>query len=151
MPPARPARADGAAVNGADRTLRWFFEDVWGQFDDDHTRPGAPLFPSERKNTDGSARRVGDDALRKGLSDAAKAHLPGWRDKLSRTSCVAPEAAGSALVPGRGSCSASCPNPRIPMRGRLRRLHQDFAQRGVCKHDTRPGRPVLQFGPVKAG
>ncbi|MEB3961247.1 hypothetical protein OKJ48_13460 [Streptomyces kunmingensis] len=49
-------------INGADRTLRWFFEDVWGQFDADHTRPGAPLFPSERKNTDGSARRVGDDA-----------------------------------------------------------------------------------------
>ncbi|MER8160812.1 hypothetical protein [Streptomyces sp. NPDC094472] len=42
-------------INGADRTLRWFIEDVWGQFDDDHTRPGAPLFPSERKNTDGSA------------------------------------------------------------------------------------------------
>ncbi|MFD4975214.1 hypothetical protein [Streptomyces sp. NPDC058424] len=41
-------------INGADRTLRWFIEDVWGQFDDDHTRPGAPLLPSERKNTDGS-------------------------------------------------------------------------------------------------
>lgn len=49
-------------INGADRTLRWFIEDVWGQFDDDHTRPGSPLFPSERKNTDGSSRRVGDDA-----------------------------------------------------------------------------------------
>lgn len=35
-------------INGADCTLRWFIEDVWGQFDDDHTRPGAPLFPSER-------------------------------------------------------------------------------------------------------
>ena len=43
-------------INGADRTLRWFIEDVWGQFDDDHTRPGAPLFPSERKNADGSSR-----------------------------------------------------------------------------------------------
>ncbi|WP_230211150.1 site-specific integrase [Streptomyces kaniharaensis] len=32
-------------INGADRTLRWFIEDVWGQFDDDHTRLGAPLFP----------------------------------------------------------------------------------------------------------
>lgn len=31
-------------INGADRTLRWFIEDVWGQFDDDHARPGAPLF-----------------------------------------------------------------------------------------------------------
>ncbi|GED83183.1 hypothetical protein TNCT6_02680 [Streptomyces sp. 6-11-2] len=43
-------------INGADRTLRWLIEDVWGQFDDDHTHPGAPLFPSERKNADGSAR-----------------------------------------------------------------------------------------------
>ena len=38
-------------INGAGRTLRWFIEDVWGQFDDDHTRPGAPLFPSERART----------------------------------------------------------------------------------------------------
>lgn len=36
-------------INGADRTLRWFIEDVWGQFDDDRTRLGAPLFPSERQ------------------------------------------------------------------------------------------------------
>jgi site-specific recombinase XerD len=70
-------------INGADRTLRWFIEDVWSQFDDDHTRPGAPLFPSERTNTDGSSRRVGDDALRNGLAAAAKAHLPGWADKLT--------------------------------------------------------------------
>ncbi|WP_260848432.1 hypothetical protein [Streptomyces sp. SLBN-118] len=45
-------------INGADRTLRWFIEDVWGQFDDDHTRPDAPLFPSERTNSDGSSCRV---------------------------------------------------------------------------------------------
>ena len=44
---------------------------MWGQFDDDHTRPGAPLFPSERANVDGSGRRVGYDALRAGLADAA--------------------------------------------------------------------------------
>ncbi len=70
-------------INGADRTLRWFIEDVWGQFDDDHTRPGAPLFPSERKNTDGSSRRVGDDALRNGLAAAVEAHLPNWTEKLT--------------------------------------------------------------------
>ncbi|MFD9473786.1 tyrosine-type recombinase/integrase [Streptomyces goshikiensis] len=70
-------------INGADRTLRWFIEDVWGQFDEDHTHPGAPLFPSERKNSDGSSRRVGDDALRNGLAAAAKAHLPGWADTLT--------------------------------------------------------------------
>ncbi|MFE4337370.1 tyrosine-type recombinase/integrase, partial [Streptomyces sp. NPDC056831] len=70
-------------INGADRTLRWFIEDVWGQFDDDHTRPGAPLFPSERKNTDGPARRVGDDALRNGLDNAVEAHLPSWTGRLT--------------------------------------------------------------------
>ncbi|MFJ6186301.1 tyrosine-type recombinase/integrase [Streptomyces sp. NPDC092295] len=70
-------------INGADRTLRWFIEDVWGQFDDDHTRPGAPLFPSERRCSDGSSGRVGDDALRGGLKAAATAHLPGWGDKLT--------------------------------------------------------------------
>jgi len=58
-------------------------EDVWGHFDDDHRRPGAPLFPSERKNTDGTCRRVGDDALRAGLAGAACTHLPGWADTLS--------------------------------------------------------------------
>ena len=31
-------------INGAGATLRWFIEDVWGCFDDDHARPGAPLF-----------------------------------------------------------------------------------------------------------
>ncbi|MFF4093801.1 tyrosine-type recombinase/integrase [Streptomyces sp. NPDC001834] len=70
-------------INGADRTLRWFIEDVWGQFGDDHTRPGAPLFPSERKNADGTARRVGDDALRDGLSAAVEGHLPGWKNLLT--------------------------------------------------------------------
>jgi site-specific recombinase XerD len=70
-------------INDAGRTLRWFIEHVWGQFDDDHTRPGAPLFPSERTNIDGSARRVGDDALRAGLAVAAGAHLPGWGDTLT--------------------------------------------------------------------
>ncbi|RSM80543.1 recombinase [Amycolatopsis sp. WAC 01375] len=70
-------------INGADRTLRWFIEDVWGHFDDDHTRPGAPLLPSERKHADGTCRRVGDDALRAGLAQATALHLPGWTDKLT--------------------------------------------------------------------
>ncbi|MET9324603.1 site-specific integrase [Streptomyces sp. NPDC003038] len=84
--PGKGARGSGPRertvplINGADRTLRWFIEDVWGQFDQDHTRPGAPLFPSERKNSDGSSYPVGDDALRDGLAAAAKAHLPGWSD-----------------------------------------------------------------------
>jgi len=70
-------------INHAGRTLRWFIEDVWGHFDTDHAAHNAPLFPSERKNTDGTARRVGDDALRAGLAEATTAHLPGWSDTLT--------------------------------------------------------------------
>ncbi|MEU5304543.1 hypothetical protein ACH4YO_07200 [Streptomyces noursei] len=33
----RPRERMVPLINGADRTLRWFIEDVWGQFDDDHT------------------------------------------------------------------------------------------------------------------
>lgn len=70
-------------INGADVVLRWYIEDVWGHFDDDHTRPGAPLFPSERKNTDGTCARLGADAVRSGLTAATAAHLPSWREKLT--------------------------------------------------------------------
>lgn len=51
-------------INNAGATLRWFIEDMWAQFGDDHTKPGVPLLPSERKNADGSAARVGDETLR---------------------------------------------------------------------------------------
>jgi integrase/recombinase XerD len=70
-------------INGADVLLRWFIQEVWGHFDDDHTRPGAPLFPSERKHADGSGRRVGLEPLRTGLAAAARAHLPGWAARLT--------------------------------------------------------------------
>ena len=57
-------------INGADRGLRWFIEDIWGQFDAGHDRPGAPLFPSERKCQDGSCS----------LAEAADHHLrASWR------------------------------------------------------------------------
>jgi site-specific recombinase XerD len=56
---------------------------VWSQFDHDHARPGAPLFPSERHNVDGAAARVGNEALRAGLAEAAGRHLPGWPGKLT--------------------------------------------------------------------
>ncbi|WP_460072780.1 hypothetical protein [Streptomyces sp. YKOK-I1] len=70
-------------INGADRNLRWFIEDVWGHFDADHTRPGAPLFPSERKNGDGSCSRATADVFRRSLADAAAQHLPTWAGKLT--------------------------------------------------------------------
>lgn len=70
-------------INGADRTLRWFVEDVWGHFGDDHTRPGVPLLPSERKHADGSAARIGDETLRAALARAAAAYLPDWPDVVT--------------------------------------------------------------------
>ncbi|WP_327100321.1 site-specific integrase [Nocardia vinacea] len=70
-------------LNGADRTLRWYVEDVWGQFSDDHTRPGAPLLPSERINADGTRNRVGYNALRRSLAEATRAHLPTWIGRMS--------------------------------------------------------------------
>jgi integrase/recombinase XerD len=70
-------------INDAGRTLRWFVEDVWGQLGDDPHRPGAPLFCSERRNADGSAARVGNEALRAGLVEAAARHLPAWSDRLT--------------------------------------------------------------------
>ena len=61
-------------INGAGVTLRWFIEDVWCCFDDDHARPGAPLFCSERRNADGTAARVGNETLRSALATAAGVH-----------------------------------------------------------------------------
>ena len=70
-------------INNAGQTLRWFVEDVWGQFGDDHTRPGVPLLPSERRNTDGTASRVGDETLRSALAKAAGTYLPDWPDVVT--------------------------------------------------------------------
>ena len=70
-------------INGAGRTLRWYVEDVWGQFDDDHCRPGASLFPSERHGGDATSRRLGRDTLRAAVADAAAHHLPDWRGRLT--------------------------------------------------------------------
>ena len=61
-------------INGADRNLRWFIEDVRGQFDADHARPGTPLFPSERKCRDGSCARATADVFRRSLAEAAVRH-----------------------------------------------------------------------------
>ncbi|HXA62349.1 MAG TPA: hypothetical protein VNW94_24635, partial [Streptosporangiaceae bacterium] len=70
-------------INNAGATLRWFVEDVWSAFGDDHTRPGVPLLPSERKNTDGTAARVGDETLRSALAAAAERYLPDWPDQVT--------------------------------------------------------------------
>jgi hypothetical protein len=39
------------------------------ELDDDPARHGVPLFCSERKNADGTAARVGNEALRAGLAE----------------------------------------------------------------------------------
>jgi integrase/recombinase XerD len=70
-------------INDAGQTLRWFVEDVWGQLGDDPARHGVPLFCSERKNADGTSARVGNEALRAGLGEAAANHLPEWVGKLT--------------------------------------------------------------------
>ncbi|WP_206062110.1 tyrosine-type recombinase/integrase [Nonomuraea basaltis] len=70
-------------INGADVNLRWFIQDVWGLFDGDHTRPGAPMFPSERKNTDCSCGRATADVFRRSLAEAAERYLPTWADQLT--------------------------------------------------------------------
>lgn len=70
-------------LNDAGRTLRWYIEDVWGQFGDDHTRHRAPLFPSERTRGDGSRRPVGYNTLRSGLVTATETHLPAWSGRLT--------------------------------------------------------------------
>ncbi len=46
-------------------------------------RPGVPLLPSERKNADGTASRVGDETLRSALARAAGTHLPDWPDVVT--------------------------------------------------------------------
>jgi hypothetical protein len=57
-------------INGADRALAWYVEDVWSQFGADHSLPGAPLFPSERQPGDGPGVRVSTDGPRRALADA---------------------------------------------------------------------------------
>lgn len=70
-------------INGADRSLRWFIEDVLGLFDLHPSRRGMPLFTSERKNTDGTAMRATADVFRRSLAEAADRHLPTWSGKLT--------------------------------------------------------------------
>jgi integrase len=70
-------------INGADRNLRWFIQDMRGRFDAGHARPGAPLFPSERKCGDGSCSRATAGVFRRSLAEAAVRHLPAWESKLT--------------------------------------------------------------------
>jgi integrase len=70
-------------INGADRSLRWFIEDVLGQFDVDPPCHDVPLFPSERKNIDETGRRATADMFRRALAESVDRHLPAWSGKLT--------------------------------------------------------------------
>jgi integrase/recombinase XerD len=70
-------------INGADRSVRWFVEDVLGRFDIDLAGHAVPLFPSERKNADGTCMRATADVFRRSLAEAADRHLPAWSGKLT--------------------------------------------------------------------
>jgi hypothetical protein len=63
------------------------------------------------------------------------------------TARVTPEAAGSALGSWAWQLLSPLPEPEDPDARNLQRLDQDFAQRDVCNHDSRPGRPVCSSAP----
>jgi integrase len=70
-------------INGADRTPALVHRRRVGQFDLDHIRPGAPLFPSERKNAYGFSAQATAEVFRRSLAEAAAAHLPSWTGMLT--------------------------------------------------------------------
>jgi site-specific recombinase XerC len=72
------------AINGADRLIDWWLAEVRHRFGTDWSDPDAPMLPSERHDPDlQRSRRVGDDALRRGLCVATATWLPGWSGRLT--------------------------------------------------------------------
>jgi site-specific recombinase XerD len=72
------------AINGADRLIDWWLAEVRHRFGTDWSDPDAPMLPSERHDPDlRRSRRVGDDALRRGLCVATATWLPGWSGRLT--------------------------------------------------------------------
>ena len=119
-------------INNARATLEWFVQDVWGHFDDDHTRPGAPLLPSERRNPDGTCARVGDEALRAALAGRRRgspAGLAGTRHPAPAAALLRQPAVCERDGPGRDPGGPRSflgrhhhelhPRPPHPCRGRL--------------------------------
>jgi integrase len=70
-------------INGADRSLCWYIEDVLGLFDIDPAGYSVPLFPSERRHTDGTCMRATADVFRRALAEVAERHLPAWAGKVT--------------------------------------------------------------------
>jgi integrase/recombinase XerC len=72
------------AINGADRLIDWWLAEVRHQFGDDWSDPDAPMLPSERHDPDlDRSRRVGTNALRRGLAAQTAQWLPGWSGRLT--------------------------------------------------------------------
>ncbi|MEW6470676.1 MAG: tyrosine-type recombinase/integrase [Actinomycetota bacterium] len=72
------------AINGADELIDWWLAEVRHQFGDDWADPDAPMLPSERHDRAlPRCRRVGTEALRKGLARQTAQWLPSWSGRLS--------------------------------------------------------------------
>lgn len=72
-------------INSADSLLEWYVQEVRPEFEDEAhwSRPGNPLFCSERRYDDGSAKRAAISSLRKGLADAVLRYAPAWHGKIT--------------------------------------------------------------------
>lgn len=70
-------------INEADRNMRWYIEDVLGQFFAGPAQHALPLFPSERRNTDRSSTRASANVFRRAITEATDKHLPSWSGKLT--------------------------------------------------------------------
>jgi len=70
-------------INGSRELLDWWVGGPRWDFDARVNDPDAPLFPSERRNADGSCAPVTDDALRDGLTEAVARHLPAQAGRLT--------------------------------------------------------------------
>ena len=72
------------AIDQASDLLDWWLCEVRHQFGDDYENPGAPLFPSERRDPyTGLCLRIGAQALRCGLEESVARWLPQWRERLT--------------------------------------------------------------------
>lgn len=70
-------------INGSRELVDWWVHGPRWEFDDRVNDPRAPLFPSERRNGDGSSSFATTDTLRDGLAEAVGAHLPDHAGRLS--------------------------------------------------------------------
>lgn len=74
-------------INGARELLDWWVGGPRWDFDELVNDPLAPLFPSERRNTNGSNGFVTTDTLRDGLAEAVATYLPSHAGGCPRTCC----------------------------------------------------------------